>query len=220
MKKEHYNKFDLHCHTTYSNDANITPKELVMQAKKVGLKGIALTDHETTKGWSEALKEGKKQGIIVIKGEERKVYFRKKKVGELIGLFLKKELKSCEVMEVIEEIHSQKGLVIVPHPFDYFRNDFKDFKMVHQEVNAIEALNARSFMTKFNDKAFAYAKKHKIAVVGGSDAHFKEEIGKAYTLTTAKNETELKKEILAKKTMAEGITTGLIPHLKTFLKRF
>ena len=44
---------DLHMHSTYS-DGTYTPAELVTYAKKKGLSGISLTDHDTIEGLNEA----------------------------------------------------------------------------------------------------------------------------------------------------------------------
>nr|WP_300004522.1 PHP domain-containing protein [Tissierella sp.] len=47
-------KFDLHVHTNYS-DGNFTPSEVVDLAFKRGLNGIAISDHDTVLGVSEAI---------------------------------------------------------------------------------------------------------------------------------------------------------------------
>lgn len=52
--------YDLHIHTTAS-DGTSTPEDIVMQAEKLGLLGIAITDHDTTAGLTRgmnAIKEG------------------------------------------------------------------------------------------------------------------------------------------------------------------
>ncbi len=46
------NKVDLHMHTFYS-DGKASPKELLTQARDIGLKAIAISDHETTRGNKE-----------------------------------------------------------------------------------------------------------------------------------------------------------------------
>ena len=45
-------RYDLHTHTTYS-DGTFTVEELLKRAKYIGLKGIAITDHDTMEGISE-----------------------------------------------------------------------------------------------------------------------------------------------------------------------
>ena len=46
-------KIDLHVHTTAS-DGTMSPKEVVSLATMLGLKAIALTDHDTMAGLQEA----------------------------------------------------------------------------------------------------------------------------------------------------------------------
>lgn len=45
---------DLHCHSTFS-DGTCTPKELIDLAIKSGLKGLSITDHDTTQAYADAL---------------------------------------------------------------------------------------------------------------------------------------------------------------------
>jgi predicted metal-dependent phosphoesterase TrpH len=61
--------YDLHAHTTAS-DGTLAPAELVRQAQRIGLSGIAVTDHDTTAGSAEAEAEGRRLGIEVIRGVE------------------------------------------------------------------------------------------------------------------------------------------------------
>ncbi|MEO0947627.1 MAG: PHP domain-containing protein, partial [Cyanobacteria bacterium J06641_5] len=44
---------ELHCHTTFS-DGTLTPTELVGAAAAAGVRALAITDHDTLGGWSEA----------------------------------------------------------------------------------------------------------------------------------------------------------------------
>ena len=60
---------DLHCHTKMS-DGSASIDEVVLLAKKRGLKTIAVTDHDTFAGATRACVYGKRQGIEVIHGAE------------------------------------------------------------------------------------------------------------------------------------------------------
>lgn len=60
---------DLHTHSIYS-DGSSTPAELVELAAKKGLKGLALTDHDTVAGVAELLDSGSKAGISILSGVE------------------------------------------------------------------------------------------------------------------------------------------------------
>ena len=64
---------DLHCHSVRS-DGTLTPKEIVMLAKTVGLTSVAVTDHDTFAGAEEAMQAGKEMGIDVIYATEVSCY--------------------------------------------------------------------------------------------------------------------------------------------------
>ena len=61
--------FDLHAHSDIS-DGTQPPAEVVASAKRAGLQGMALTDHDTTAGWSEAVRAAQEHQILVIPGME------------------------------------------------------------------------------------------------------------------------------------------------------
>lgn len=60
---------DLHCHTTCS-DGTSTPKELLHQAKNIGLQGLSITDHDTTAAYTTAVPVAKELGILLGTGVE------------------------------------------------------------------------------------------------------------------------------------------------------
>jgi len=60
---------DLHIHTTAS-DGMYSPKEIIAKIKDVGLKTIAVTDHDTVAGLKEAIQVAKLYEIEVIPGVE------------------------------------------------------------------------------------------------------------------------------------------------------
>ena len=56
---------DLHAHTTAS-DGTLSPRELVIHAKEVGLSAVAVSDHDTVGGWAEALEAARTLGDIAV----------------------------------------------------------------------------------------------------------------------------------------------------------
>ncbi len=61
--------YDLHIHSSYS-DGSLTPAELVEHAVKIGLDGIALTDHDTVDGIPEAIRAAQEKNLRFIPGVE------------------------------------------------------------------------------------------------------------------------------------------------------
>ncbi|MBO1030897.1 PHP domain-containing protein [Tessaracoccus sp. SD287] len=62
-------RIDLHTHSTVS-DGTDTPTALVHKAHDAGLDVIALTDHDTFDGISQAVEAGKRLGVTVVRGVE------------------------------------------------------------------------------------------------------------------------------------------------------
>lgn len=60
---------DLHCHTTCS-DGTLTPKEIIHLAKKNGLSGLSITDHDTVEAYDEAISEARAADLALISGVE------------------------------------------------------------------------------------------------------------------------------------------------------
>ncbi|WP_288817748.1 PHP domain-containing protein [uncultured Micrococcus sp.] len=62
-------RYDLHTHSTAS-DGTQPPSEVVRSAQRAGLDGIALTDHDTTAGWAEAMHTARETGTLLVPGME------------------------------------------------------------------------------------------------------------------------------------------------------
>jgi predicted metal-dependent phosphoesterase TrpH len=175
-------KYDLHIHSKYSYDSFLKPDKIIKIAKKRSLKGIAITDHNTIKGGLKALRENKDKEFDLIIGAEIKT-----DLGDIIGLFLNEEIKSRRFYEVIDEIKSQDGLTVLPHPYRQHKNPEK---MV-DHVDLIEGFNARTKKI-YNDKSCQLAKGFECTVIAGSDAHLAFEIGRGLTIVKGEIRKSLK----------------------------
>ena len=63
-------KVDLHMHSNYSDDADLTVSELIKRAKKKDLAAISITDHNSTAGISEGLEITATDSLELIPGIE------------------------------------------------------------------------------------------------------------------------------------------------------
>lgn len=195
-------KIDLHCHSYHSKDGISSPESLLVQAKKRGLDGIALTDHNNTKGWKRAQKKAEELKMLFIPGEEIKIRENGKFIGEILAYFIKEEInpegKTGE--EIIKEIHNQGGIAIIAHPY-HWKKPFKELEKYKNIVDGVEVFNSRSQSKKGNEMSLFFAEKNKLPITAGSDCHTKWEIGNAYIETNTNN---LKEDILNKKIKIAG----------------
>ena len=183
-------KFDLHIHSKYSYDSFLSPERIIKIAKKKGLDGIAVTDHNTLRGGIEALKINEDKDFKVIVGAEMKTEY-----GDIIGLFLEDEIRTSKFEEVIEKIKSQGGLSVLAHPY----RQYKFPEKIIDRVDLVETFNARSGKED-NERAYKLAKKFKKSMIAGSDAHLSFEIGRGRTRVNS----EVKEALRKGKTKIEG----------------
>ena len=95
---------DLHVHTTAS-DGTYSPTEVVLLAKEIGLRAIAITDHDTTKGLEEAYLAGEKEQIEVIPGCELSVEYPRGQM-HIVGLWL--PLKPEHLLSELEYLRDKR----------------------------------------------------------------------------------------------------------------
>jgi len=100
-------KGNLHSHTTNS-DGMLTPPQIVLLYHSSGYDFLSITDHDKITN-TENLK---REGIILIPGEEISI-------GKLhLAAFnIRREIRSKDPENAIEEVKSQGGEVIVAHPY-------------------------------------------------------------------------------------------------------
>jgi glycosyltransferase involved in cell wall biosynthesis len=167
---------DLHMHTAWSHDCSIDVGELLHYAARIGLGGVAITDHNTFGGALEAVELAREHGLVVIPGEEIKTDHQ----GEVIGLFLEREIpRGMSFADTIAAIREQGGLVYLPHPFDRL-HAIPDPATLHrhlEDIDVLEVYNARLLRESFNDEALRFARKYRLLQGAGSDAHVLQGVG-------------------------------------------
>ncbi|MFZ5827456.1 MAG: PHP domain-containing protein [Bacillota bacterium] len=93
-----HGRADLHNHTTAS-DGTLSPREQVKWAADQGLAAVAVTDHDTIKGWDEAIAAGKALGIEVVPGCELSTEVGKSEVHILAYYFDREEDAMAALLE-------------------------------------------------------------------------------------------------------------------------
>lgn len=189
-------KFDMHIHTIYSDhwywgrDALNTPEEMIKAAKKRGLDGIAITDHDSIKGALNGLKIAKKMKFIVIPGAEIR-----SRSGDILGLGIKENVKpGMSIEETIEKIHDLGGISVAAHPF-FSMEKRKGIGKEAVRADAVEVFNSTSATFFMNRKARMLAEKYKRPFSAGSDAHYYKDVGNAGIICNDPLEDILKRKV-------------------------
>ena len=202
-------KLDLHIHTKYSHDGFMELPELIKQAKKRGLSGVAITDHDTCNGLDEAMKVGKKEKFLVIPGIEIK-----SKHGDILGLGITTPVKrGMSAKETVSKIHELGGLAIAPHPYSlvFHPNGVRE-KTKTAGFDAIEIFNSRTYYS--NKIAEQTAEKYGLSKVASSDSHLIGEIGNSYTIVNCRPDI---KSVLNEIKNGRTKTVGRLTPLKSIM---
>jgi predicted metal-dependent phosphoesterase TrpH len=158
---------DLHVHSRYSFDSLSRTEDILRTAKKKGLDGIAITDHGTIGGGLEARKLNSDPHFTVIVGAEIAT-----EAGDIIGLFLEREVEARHCLDVIDDIHRQGGVAVLPHAAKARRITEEALS----RIDVVEGFNSRASEASNRD-ALRLAEQYGKPVVCGSDAHRCSEIG-------------------------------------------
>jgi len=206
-------KLDLHIHSYYSKCGLSSPKSIVKKAREKGLGGFAITDHDLCKAWNELAQLAKKENLVFLKGEEIEIKEEGKTRGEISGLFMNEEVRPASFDETVDLLRAQDAVIVIQHPFDWFRKPFKDLDSAIKKVKAIEVFNSRCILPSMNKKALKYAKMHNLIQMAGSDAHTPWEIGNAFVECDCNSEEELRTAIMKRKIALQGKLSLPLVHL-------
>ncbi len=203
-------EYDLHIHSRFSFDSRSDPARIVAAAKKTGLRGIAVTDHDSIEG-GLAAQAIAGPDLIVVVGMEATT-----EGGDLIGLYLKEAVVTQNPFEFVAGVKSQGGIVFIPHPFRY--HVVPDEELLAQ-VDGIEGYNGRSSRLREVDptwgepKVERVAKEHDLFVVSGSDAHRPSQVGRGRTVVPAATAEDLRRELMKGNTLLCGPRRSALAHV-------
>ena len=161
-------RLDLHVHSQRSADGCMSISEIVAQARKRGLQGIAICDHdiavETVPQYDD---------FLIIPGIEVST-----DRGHVLGLFITEQISTNQLDEAVHSMHAQGGLAVIAHPFEHSQ-DIHRLDDAIEQLDGIEVWNGRADRKnkQANAMALELAKHWNKPVTAGSDAHIPEEIG-------------------------------------------
>jgi len=178
-----------HVHSNHSYDSMLSVRTIVAKARDMGVYALIVTDHNTIAGAREVRKLSNGNPLIVPIAAE----YQSEK-GDIVGIFLKEEIRSQSSSAIVEEIHSQGGVAVLPHPYKGHALD----NALLAEVDVIETFNSRC-SEKDNAMALQLAQRLERPVLAGADAHCGLELGAAiieFQTAAPKSEDEFRDHLL------------------------
>lgn len=165
---------DLHNHTRYSPDSRVSPKDLVAAARRSGLNGLAITDHNAVGGVREA-QEAAGAGFLVLPGVEVSTAS-----GHVLAYGVREAVpRDLSVAETVDRIVALGGVAVAAHPFRFW-SGLGGEALGEARFPAYETSNART-LRRGNVRARERARAAHVGETGGSDSHFLDEVARAVT---------------------------------------
>lgn len=195
MRKKYF--YDLHCHTSASIDSPAKIKEIVKLAKRRGLDGIAITDHNKRYSGAESI-----DGLQIIPGNEITL----NDGSHLLSYFTTKDVpRNFNLEKTVSSIKKQGGYAVLAHPLrmehGYLKNrNDQERRKALSLVDGIEAANAADY-PKLKDSALELKKKHPdidFFFTAGSDAQMSGQIGFAAVAVDKRLNKDNFREVLSR----------------------
>lgn len=186
-------KIDFHIHSEYSKDSRSKIEEIIKFSIKNGFDAISITDHDSLEGSIQAIKyvKEKKLSLKIIPGIEIKT-----NCGEILAYNIKKDPNEREIFSLIKLLKQEGAIIAIPHPFDNLRKGTIKRDILNKIVDQIDFLEINSRCLPYmNLKTIKFAKSKNLKLIGGSDSHFLNEIGKVYTITEKEDIFNIKEVI-------------------------
>ncbi|MDD4307930.1 MAG: CehA/McbA family metallohydrolase [Thermoplasmata archaeon] len=202
-------KLDMHIHSNFSPDGKASPRQILKQAKKAGLGGLCISDHNTLRGNTEARKIASEFSIVLVRGMEIS-----SSEGHILGYGIAEEVpRDLSPEETLERIRAQGGTAVIPHPYRYW-SGLGGSRTVSVKPDAIEALNSHSTNSD-NAQARKLAESLGLPMTAGSDSHEQPTVGRAYVIIPdVSTEEEVIESILSGKAKTAGLSRNLAGTLK------
>lgn len=211
-------KMDLHVHTDASEDGVSTVHDVIRFAKKKGIDGVAITDHDISMTDERAAKISQEMDFLLIPGVEVTT-----DAGHLIVLNPRRNfLANSPFLETVKSALSEGSIIIIPHPTDPLSHGVGE-EAVRSTLPfslPLEVMNA-STLSRYNKSAGKLSKLLTLPMVGGSDAHIETAVGDAYTVveTEVRSVEAVLEAIKNGRTSAYGTETSIITMIEMTWRR-
>lgn len=186
-------KIDMHCHVKEGSiDSKVSVEEYISILIENGFDGMVITDHNTYNGyrsWKKTCRGRMYNDFLVLKGVEYDTLD-----GGHFLVFMPEsvklrilELRGLPLAALIDIVHKYGGVLGPAHPgggkFMSFMNTkaYRKTPDIAEKFDFVEGYNCCE-NKESNELAMELARKYGKPVIGGSDSHKHDCVGRAYTI--------------------------------------
>jgi predicted metal-dependent phosphoesterase TrpH len=174
---------DLHTHSSPASKCSSAPvDDLIEEAKRIGLDGICLTDHNFEWDDKRVSELKRKHDFLVLKGNEILT-----DQGDILVFGLDEDIEGViKLDELRKKVEAAEGFMIAAHPFRGFlvvgvgqlglTREKAAERRLFKMVDGVEVLNGK-VTERENSLALEVGEGLGLTLVGGSDAHEVEDVG-------------------------------------------
>lgn len=195
-------KADLHIHTSYSDGMADVPELLDYVEEHTDLDLIGIVDHDDVRG-ALAARERWAKGRFrfeLVTGVEITA-----QEGHVLALWVDEPVPSLVPLDrIIEAVRRQGGVCVVPHPMSWLTRSIgaQTLRRHAGSLDGIEVACCSPAARVSAQRAAALNGSLGLAELGGSDAHFVQTIGSAYTSFEGRTAGDLRQAVLKRRTSA------------------
>ncbi len=200
-------RIDTHVHSEKSFDSEQSLNIIAAEAKKKGIDGVCICDHNIPFVDSTVI-----DGVMIFGGIEISTEY-----GHVLGLFIKEHVGPIRSYdEAISRIKDAGGIAVLAHPYENGKisKEYLDERLDNlvYMLDGIEVVNSRAtqYVKRANEYALEAAERNNRPRFAGSDAHLPSEVGSAYAELEVeeKSEEAVRAALLAD--TARIFTTGTV----------
>jgi predicted metal-dependent phosphoesterase TrpH len=130
---------DFHIHSTAS-DGGLSPTEIILSARNIGIDTLAITDHNTVNGVSEAASAGRLYGVSVIPAVELSTKFKNESI-HILGFFRDNNYYNPYFTEALGYIRN--------HRVKLARNILRNFMYTDYYTDSLSTFEGINFLRAF-----------------------------------------------------------------------
>jgi len=174
-------KIDLHCHSHYSRDNRLDPRDVIDCAAKLRLNGVCFTEHDSLEVSWPVEHIDKPDDFLVLRGVEVST-----DLGHVLVYGMRDDnwnqwgrRNTLDFQKMAEFVHEIGGICVPAHPF-------RGWESVGEKIYSlrhIDAIETHNGVNGPEQNRLAQEAQRKLAIpsIGGSDCHYPQQVGHAYT---------------------------------------